>query len=198
VCAAALTESQLDGIHVINANFRTIVASLKKKAPETVLNIRSTAFDDHYATMKSEVQELLHRTQEIVNECFRQSCTAPIHRTLALLLQCEKIKSIGLSLDDKYDQAFLQFEAELCLVREVSQPFRLCDAACMRLIMGGACLELQDRTVNNSECCNCGDIALNLSATLGVHPRPREARVGTQLTAVSRPDHLVASAFRPH
>jgi len=116
-----LSNSKIDGIAIINANFRSLVTNLKKRPPESVLDIRKTDFDNDYDQFKKEVDELLSRLIEIEDTCFQRALHAPISRTLTLLEQFEKVCHVGLDLGDKYEQAFTQFAAELDTVQAVYQ-----------------------------------------------------------------------------
>ena len=92
-----LSQSKIDGIEPINVQFRSLVNNFKKK-PYDVLNTRRRDFDTDFDQFQSDIQDLLQRLQDFLDDKFT---TVPsVMRALDLLAKFEKIKHVGLDLTD--------------------------------------------------------------------------------------------------
>ena len=111
-----LSQSKIDGIEPINVQFRSLVNNFKKK-PYDVLNTRRRDFDTDFDQFQSDIQDLLQRLQDFLDDKFT---TVPsVMRALDLLAKFEKIKHVGLDLTDKYELVLRTFGKELDEVRKV-------------------------------------------------------------------------------
>jgi dynein heavy chain len=113
-----LSQSKIDGIEPFNVLFRSLFNSFKKK-PYDVLNTRKRDFDTDFEQFKSDIADLLTRLQDFTDGCFEHITSAM--RSLELLQRFEKIKCVGLELDDKYRAVFKHYAKELDEVRKMYQ-----------------------------------------------------------------------------
>lgn len=84
-----------------------------------MLNTRTTDFDEDYEQFQGDMEDLRLRLQEFCDSSFEKvnSCM----NALNLLERFERIKHVGLNLDDKYNSTFELFGKEVEDTRKVYQ-----------------------------------------------------------------------------